>query len=110
MDSDVCCAAACDSPDNASLLTACATRTETESEPEFTITSDFGPIAGLPFQPKCEATVTVDISFALSTGEVACIIDSVNTYSTEFGDDEYVTLEDCCAAAVAFNPDTIPDN
>ena len=78
--------------------------------PEFTITSDFGPIAGLFFEPICEATVTTDISFTLSTGEVACIIDSVNTYSTEFGNDDQVTLQDCCAAAVALNPNTIPDD
>ena len=37
-------------------------------------------------------------------------MDNVSTYSTEFGDDDYVTLQDCCAAAVAFNPDTIPDD
>lgn len=47
VDGDICCAAACENTDAVSLLTACATRTETESEPEFTITSDFGPIAGL---------------------------------------------------------------
>ena len=100
--SDICCAAGCQSTDTASLLAACADRTEVESTPVYSIDGDFGPLAlGILFQPECVAEVTVDITFTLSTGQVACMIDSVNTYSTEFGDDDVVQMENCCGAAVA---------
>ena len=98
---DVCCRAGCESTETASLLAACASRTEELSDPVFSIDGDFGPLAlGILFQPQCIAEVTLDITFTLTTGEVACMIDSVNTYSTEFSDDDVVTMMHCCEAAV----------
>ena len=104
---DICCVAGCES-NTASLLAACDTRTETESDPVFSIDGTLGPFGfSILDQVQCMATVDVDITFTLTTGQTACMIDSVNTYSTEFGDDAVVTMQHCCGAAVAQGA---PDN
>ena len=47
----------------------------------------------------CVAVVDIDISYLLSTGEVACMVEEQVTYSTEFGD-SFVVMENCCSGAV----------
>ena len=101
---DVCCRAGCQGDEFQPLLAACAARDEEVSGVDFTIVGDFGPLnIGLLFQPQCEATEIYDIIYYTSDGNLACAIEETVTYSTEFGDDDQVTMFDCCAEAVMRN-------
>ena len=92
-------------------MAACAAKEEEVSDLTFNIVGDFGPLAiGILSQPQCQALEVYDITFTQSDGSLACVIQNTVEYSTEYGDDDKVVMENCCGEAVAQNPDTISDD
>ena len=91
---DVCCAKGCDGIEFGGLLAACSDRTEEEAGVTFT------PTLAIDVKPDiCSAVVDINVSYFLSTGDVACIVGNQVNYSTEFGD-SFVVMQNCCSGAV----------
>ena len=91
---DVCCAKGCDGIEFGGLLAACSDRTEDERGVTFT------PSLAFDVSPdKCVAVVDIDVSYILSTGDAACIVQNQVTFSTEFSD-SFVVMQNCCSGAV----------
>ena len=98
---DVCCEKGCEGLEFAGLLGACASSTETPGAPTFSIMPGIDILGLLQLAPdQCVAEYPINVEYFLTDGSVACLIPETITYSTEFGDDDFVVFENCCANAV----------
>ena len=91
-------------------MAACAAKDEEVAGLTFNIVGDFGPL-GLSIlnQPQCQALEVYDITYTKSDGNLACAIQNTVEYSTQYGDDDKVVMENCCGEAVAQYPDAISE-